>query len=61
MHMGNTDDLDGDFERDDDALEIDLDNPDDVKVIEQEFQKLYDEISDLRIEYGEGLLNIEVI
>ena len=34
MHMGNTDDLDGDFERDDDALEIDLENPDDVKVIE---------------------------
>jgi hypothetical protein len=61
MHMGNTDDLDRDFERDDDTLEIDLENPDDVKVIEQEFQKLYDEISDLRIEYGEGLLNIEVI
>lgn len=34
---------------DDDAVEIDLENPEDVKVIENEFRKLYDEIEDLRI------------
>ena len=42
-------------------VEIDLNNPDDVKIIEDEFRTLYDECEDLRNLYGEALLELEIV
>jgi hypothetical protein len=47
-------------ENDQNEVEIDLGDPEDIKLIVVEFQKLFDEVEDLKILYGEALLEIEV-
>jgi hypothetical protein len=46
-------------EDDDDDMEIDLENPDDVKIIEQEFLNLYNSDEQFRQSFGEEALDLE--
>ena len=38
---------------DDEEVDIDLEDPEDIKIIEQEFQKLYDNDENFRNSFGE--------
>ena len=50
---------DGDYHQVDDNIEIDLENPTDVKIIEEEFKKIYDGV--LEPLYGDQILNLDVM
>ena len=45
-----------DMDDDGEELDIDLENPDDVKVIHDEFRKLYDSDENFRQSFGEEAL-----
>ena len=43
---------------DEDEMDIDLENPEDVKIIETEFQKLYDNEEKFKTDFGEEMFEL---
>ena len=46
---------------DEEEVDIDLEDPDDVKVIESEFKKLYDTDADFRNSIGKEAFDLEIM
>jgi hypothetical protein len=46
---------------DEEEVDIDLEDPDDVKVIETEFKKLYETDADFRNSFGEEVFDLDIM